>query len=286
MHAEAAAPEVRHDGDAVPRLVSKPVWRVFAIWTAFFWGGTTVLGTLFYLGVVDFTTSTRVSLYGTSIWLNACLIPFVIPGARDRPRQALFHEAIVLWLVCYTMTNSLWEIPWVLSSPFIFEDLHTLNDVVFHTEWMRSNPLHMGWWVMASFSAVDLRTVNHDPTFYSLEFFAFMNVAGAYAFYRLHTRRSPLRYLIPLLGSGEPIAATFIFSFSEVFSGFANMPGGVADTLLALLWTQYQYILFPALTAWMAYHLFLQDLHSAWFRRGTPATVAEPAEPAGTAHAA
>ena len=43
-----------------------------------------------------------------------------------------------------------------------------------------------------------------------------------------------------MLGSGEPVATTFIFLFSEVFGGFENMPGGLADTLLALLWTQYQ----------------------------------------------
>jgi hypothetical protein len=34
---------------------------------------------------------------------------------------------------------------------------------------------------------------------------------------------------------GEPVAATFIFSFAEVFGGFENMTGGVADTLLALV---------------------------------------------------
>jgi hypothetical protein len=246
--------------------VSAHIWRIFAVWTGVFWGGTVVLAVLFYVGVVDFETSTKISLYGTSIWLNAWLIPFVLPGSRQRDLRQRLHEGIVHWIVCYTMTNALWEIPWVLSSPFIFEDLHTLQDVVAYTGWMRESPLHMAWWVMASFSSVDLRTVNHDPTFYSLEFFAFVNVASAAYFFRLHQRRSSFRYLVPVIGSGEPIAATFIFTFSEVFGGFTNMPGGVADTLLALVWTQYQYILFPIVVGWMAYRLLLFDLHAAWTR--------------------
>ena len=99
----------------------------------------------------------------------------------------------------------------------------------------------------------------------ALEFFAFMNVAGAAWFYRLNQSRSSLRYLVPILASGEPVAATFIFSFSEVFARFENMSGGVADTLLALVWTQYQYLLFPIIVAWMAVKLLLEDLHFTWF---------------------
>lgn len=251
-------------GLAAPREISARVWRLFWIWTGVFWGGTAVMGTLFYLGVVDFETSTKVSLYGTSVWLNAWIIPYLLPGAARRNKRDLFHEGVVIWMVCYTMTNALWEIPWVITSPFIFEDLHTLADVVAYTDWMRESPLHMGWWVMASFSSVDLRTVNHDATFYSLEFFAFLNVASAIWFYRLNKKRSPLRYLVPVLGCGEPVAATFIFSFSEVFADFQNMPGGLADTLLALVWTQYQYLVFPLILGWMATKLLFADLHDAW----------------------
>ncbi len=253
-------------GEAQERFISPKVWRLFWIWTAVFWGGTTVLGVLFYVGVVDFTTSTKVSLYGTSVWLNAWIIPFVLPGAAQRDRKQLFHEGIVLWMICYTMTNALWEIPWVLTSPFIFDDLHTLDDVVAQTAWIRENPLRMGWWVMASFSSVDMRTVNHDATFYSLEFFAFVNVASSFYFYKLNRRRSSLRYLIPVIGCGEPIAATFIFSFSEVFAKFENMPGGLADTLLALVWTQYQYLIFPIILGGMACRMLFADLHFTWFR--------------------
>ena len=62
-----------------------------------------------------------------------------------------------------------------------------------------------------------------------------------------------------MVGCGEPIAATFIFSFAEVFGGFENMVGGVADTLLALVWTQYQYFLFPMTFGWLGFRL-LRDL--------------------------
>lgn len=264
MPSLASAQLIPPTGAAPARQVAANVWRLFLIWTAIFWGGTVALGALFYVGAIDFVTSTRLSLYGTSIWLNAWLLPFVLPGASKRDLKQRFHEGVVLWMVCYTMTNALWEIPWVITSPFIFTDLHTLDDVVAQTGWMRESPLHMAWWVMASFSSVDLRTVNHDPTFYALEFFAFLNVASALYFYRLNKQNSALRYLVPVVGCGEPIAATFIFSFTEVFAGFVNMPGGLAETLLALVWTQYQYLFFPMILGWMACQLLLNDLHHTW----------------------
>ena len=77
--------------------------------------------------------------------------------------------------------------------------------------------------------------------------------------------------LVPVLGGGEAVAATFIFSFSEVFAGFANMPGGVADTLLALVWTQYQYLLFPLILGWMGCKLLFDDLHYSWVRSASSA---------------
>ena len=213
-------------GTAMRRTVSASTWKAFAIWTAIFWGATGGLGLLFFAGVLDFSTSTKTSLYGTSIWLNGCLIPLLLPGAKQRPKLDLLHDCLVIWLVSYTMTNLLWEIPWIVSSPFLFDNLHTLDDIVAHTEWMRESVVNMYWWIMASFGSVDLRTVNHNSTFYALEFFAFFNVASAYCFYRLNKRRSALRYLIPVMGGGEAIAATFIFTFSEVFAKFENMSGG------------------------------------------------------------
>jgi len=59
---------------------------------------------------------------------------------------------------------------------------------------------------------------------------------------------------------GEPVAATFIFSFSEVFGGYQNMPGGTADTLLALVSTQYQYLVFPLVFGVLGFRLLREDL--------------------------
>ncbi|MGB5704729.1 MAG: hypothetical protein WBM48_18050 [Polyangiales bacterium] len=36
----------------------------------------------------------------------------------------------------------------------------------------------MYWWVLASFSSVDLRTVNQNATCYTLELYSFVNVLG------------------------------------------------------------------------------------------------------------
>ena len=186
---------------AEPRRVAPSTWRAFGIWTAVFWGATGVFGALFYLGVLDFPTSTKASLYGISIWLNGWIIPLLLPGARTRPRLQRFHECLVLWMVSYVMTNLLWEIPWVIFSPFVFHDLHTLNDIAAYTPWMRENVLHMYWWDLASFGSVDLRTVNHNPTFFTLEMYAFVNLASAIAFWRLNKKR--FQAALPDPGAGR-----------------------------------------------------------------------------------
>jgi hypothetical protein len=69
-----------------------------------------------------------------------------------------------------------------------------------------------------------------------------------------------------VLSCGAPAAATFVFSFSEVFGHFANMPGGVADTLLALAWTQYQYFVFPLIFGYLGYKLFLEDWRQCYLK--------------------
>ena len=79
------------------------------------------------------------------------------------------------------------------------------------------------------------------------------------AFYFLDRREHRLRYVLPLVNAPMVIGGTLIFSFSEVFGHFENMPGGVTDTLLALLWTQYQYVLFPAIMFAFALILLLDD---------------------------
>ena len=256
-HAPAAGEPAARPAE---RSLSPTARRMFLVWTGVGWGGVGVCAALFFAGVLDFATSAKVSLYGISVWLNGWLLAFWAHRLEPREKLDLYHDCLVLWLLSYAMTNVLWEIPWVLASPFIFEGLDTLDDVVAQSDRMRSNLLEMYRWVLASFAAVDLRTVNRDSTFYSVEMFSFVNVLTTIWFFRLNRRRSPYRYLVVVLGCGEPIAATFIFSFSEVFGGFQNMPGGVADTLLALVWTQYQYFVFPMIFGVMAFRLLREDL--------------------------
>lgn len=245
------------------RSMSLSAMKIFWLWTACWWGGVGVFALLFYMGVIDFVTSTKIPLYGISIWLNGCLIPLLFRHNPGRSTSSIYHDCLVIWMLSYLLTNLLWEIPWVIFSPLVFENLHTIDDVVAHTGYMRESLLNMYWWMLASFSSVDLRTVNHDPTFYTLEIYAFINVISTLYFFYLNKKRSPYRYLIPILGCGEPVAATFIFSFSEVFAGFENMVGGVADTLLALVWTQYQYILFPVIFGIVGTRLLLEDWRNA-----------------------
>ena len=259
MNISAAAGKLQMVGPASERVASPRMVRLFWTCTALVWGGVGVCAALFYVGVLDFTTSTKIGLYAISVWLNAWMLAFLLPQNEGRSKMDLYHDALVVWMLSYALTNALWEIPWVVFSPFVFENLHTLDDVVARTDFMRESLLHMYWWVLASFSSVDLRTVNHNSTFYTLELYSFVNVLSVICFFYLNKKRSPYRYLIPVLGSGEPVASTFIFSFSEVFAGFENMPGGLADTLLALVWTQYQYFLFPLIFGYLGVKLLLED---------------------------
>ena len=259
MSISAAADKLKMLGPASERVASRSTTKMFWTLTTIVWGGVGVCAVLFHVGVLEFVTSTKIGLYAISVWLNAWMLVFLLPQNKGRSKMNLYHDALVVWMLSYALTNALWEIPWVLFSPFVFENLHTLNDVVAHTDFMRESPLNMYWWVLASFSSVDLRTVNHNPTFYTLELYSFVNVLSFIYFFYLNKKRSPYRYLIPVLGSGEPVASTFIFSFSEVFAGFENMPGGVADTLLALVWTQYQYFLFPLIFGFLGLKLLLED---------------------------
>jgi len=247
-------------GQAAERVTSASALRFFWTWTAVFWGGVGIAAGAFFLGYLDFATSTKIGLYAISIWLNAWVVVWFLPRPRESSPLGRYHDCLVVWMLSYALTNVLWEIPWVICSPFVFESLQTLDDVVARTDTMRESILQMYFWVLASFGSVDLRTVNHDSTFFTLEMYAFVNVAATAWFFRLNAKRSPYRYLVPVLGCGEPVASTFIFSFSEVFGGFPNMTGGVADTLLALLWTQYQYFVFPLIFGLLGYRLLVEDL--------------------------
>jgi hypothetical protein len=259
--ATAAAADASTTDGPVARSLSPSARAFFLAWTGAWWGGVGVLAVLFFTGVVDFMLSTKLALYGISIWLNAWIIPFVLRRNEPGSKLDLYHDCLVVWMLSYLMTNLLWEIPWVLFSPILFVDLHGIDQVLAQTDWMRESVLHMYYWMLASFSSVDLRTINRDPTFYSVEIFAFVNVASVLYFFHLNKKRSPYRYVVAVLGCGEPIAATFIFSFAEVFGGFENMTGGLADTLLALVWTQYQYFVFPLIFGVFGLRLLRQDWH-------------------------
>jgi hypothetical protein len=167
--ASAPAWTAENEGGAAPRALSASARRVFLIWTALFWGGVGVLGALFFVDALDFPASTKLSLYGISIWLNGWLLALWTGRREGRSKPDLYHDCLVIWMVSYAMTNVLWEIPWVIFSPFIF-------------------------------------------------------------------------------------------SFAEVFGGFENMTGGVADTLLALVWTQYQYFVFPLIFGFWGFQLLRGDL--------------------------
>jgi len=242
------------------RALSPSATKLFMLWTLFWWGCTGVCAVAFFLGALDFVTSCKLSLYGISIWLNGWLLAFWASRREGHSKMDLYHDALVIWMVSYAITNLFWEIPWVIFSPIVFVDIQTLDQVVAHTSYMRESILHMYWWILGSFGSVDLRTVNRDPTFYTLELYAFVNVLTTLYFFYLNHKRSPHRYLVAVIGCGEPIASTFIFSMTEVFANFENMAGGVADTLLALVWTQYQYILFPLIFGFVGYQLLLNDL--------------------------
>lgn len=244
---------------SVNRSLTKKAQNTFLIWTALWWGGVGVLALMFFFGAIDFVMSCRLALYGISIWLNAWILTWYLQKSDGQSKFDLYHDMLVVWMLSYAFTNLAWEIPWVIFSPFIFNDIQTLEDVVAHTPFMRESIFNMYWWAIGSFGAVDLRTVNHDPTFYTLEIYSFMNIATTLYFFYLNNKRSPYRYLVAVIGCGEPVASTFIFSFSEVFADFANMPGDVWDTLLALVWTQYQYFVFPLIFGYIGYELLLED---------------------------
>jgi len=200
MAISAQASEIQTVGRPVERSLSRSARKLFLLWTGFWWGGVGVCAFLFFFEVLDFVSSTKLSLYGISIWLNGWLVVFFATRSKSLSRMDLYHNCLVVWVLSYAMTNLLWEIPWVIFSPFIFTDLNTIDDVLAHTGYMRESILHMYWWMLASFGSVDLRTVNHDPTFYSFEIFAFANLATTLYFFHLNKKRSPYRYLVAVLG--------------------------------------------------------------------------------------
>lgn len=250
-------------GTVQPRSLLPAARKTFLVWTAVWWGLAGICAVAFFLGGLDFRDSSRISLYGISIWLNAWLLIWLMHGKKYPSRSALYHDALAIWMLSYAMTNIVWEIPWIIFSPIIFVDINTIEQVLSYVPYMRESVLHMYWWTIGSFGAVDLRTVNGDPTFYTLELYAFVNVLTVIWFFHLNKKGSPHRYLVAVIGCGEPVASTFIFTFTEVFAGFENMVGSVWDILLALVWTQYQYFFFPLIFGVLGYKLLLEDWQTA-----------------------
>lgn len=66
-------------GPAIERAASPSTIKVFWACTALVWGGVGVSAALFFVGVLDFTTSTKVGLYAISVWLNVWILAFLLP---------------------------------------------------------------------------------------------------------------------------------------------------------------------------------------------------------------
>jgi hypothetical protein len=227
-------------------------WRV----TALFWSVPAICGFLFWIEAWDNMLASKVSLYAVSIWLNACCLVLIRRPDEMRTRAGVYREFVIVWMISFSMTNLLWEWPWFLTSKFIFRDLHTIDDWIGLSASIRE---HMWLWPLASFGAVDLRTINGNGTFMAIEMLSIPSVLTFTAFYFLDKKKHRPRYVLPIFNGPMVVGGTLIFSFSEVFGGYPNMPGGVADTLLALLWTQYQYVLFPAVMFYFSLRLLLND---------------------------
>ena len=172
------------------RTMSSPALRTFILWTTFWWGLVVVWAGLFFVGQMSFVTSSKLGLYGVSIWLNGWIFAWFSGKSGKLSKMEIYHDCLCVWLLSYGMTNFLWEMPWVILSPFVFKDLHTLDDIVAYEPWMRESIVNMYWWVLASFGAVDLRTVNHDGSFYCVEIFCFSNVLSTVYFFYLNKKRS------------------------------------------------------------------------------------------------
>ena len=67
MSISAAAGKLQMLGQASERLASPSTIKVFWTCTALVWGGVGVCAALFFVGVLDFVTSTKIGLYAISI---------------------------------------------------------------------------------------------------------------------------------------------------------------------------------------------------------------------------
>ncbi|KZX58728.1 hypothetical protein A3709_17140 [Halioglobus sp. HI00S01] len=79
-------------------------------------------------------------MYFISTWLNVWILVWFMRRYGGQNRSDFWHDLLVVWMLCYAITNIQWEIPWVLFSPFVFENIHTLEDMVAQTDYMRETP--------------------------------------------------------------------------------------------------------------------------------------------------
>lgn len=224
--------------------------------TAFFWIIPAICGVLFFLDIWDNLLASRVTLYAMSFWFNACCLMLIRRPDETRTRASVYREFMIAWMITFSMTNLLWEWPWFLSSKFLFHGLHSFEDWIGLSAHIRE---HMWLWPLATFGPIDLRTINGDGAFMAVEMVSISSVLTFTVFYFLDRKKHPLRYVLPLFNAPMVIAGTLVFSFSEVFGGYQNIPGGLADTLLALLWSQYQFVLFQAMMFYFSLRLLLND---------------------------
>ena len=192
----------RHGRLAPARSLSSPARNLFLAWTAFWWGLAGVCAAAFFVGAVDFLLSCKLSLYGISIWLNGWLLALWAGNSVRKTKMDLYHDMLVIWMLSYAMTNVVWEIPWVIFSPVVFAGMSSIGDLLSQVEFMRESVLHMYLWSLGSFASVDLRTINGDPTFFTLEIYAFANLLTTAYFFYLNHKRSPHRYLVAVIGCG------------------------------------------------------------------------------------
>lgn len=86
MSTSAAAGKLRMVGPASERVASRSLVRLFWTSTALVWGG---------VGVLDFTTSTKIGLYAISVWLNAWMLAFLLPQNKGRSKMNLYHDRLM-----------------------------------------------------------------------------------------------------------------------------------------------------------------------------------------------
>ena len=135
-----SAPTLEFTQLAPERSFSQPARKIFLTVTAVWSAATISLMVLFYNGILDFVMSSRLSMYFISVWLNVWILVWVMRRYAGQQKMDFWHDLLVVWMLCYAITNVQWEIPWFIFSPFVFDNLHTLDDLLAQTGYMRESP--------------------------------------------------------------------------------------------------------------------------------------------------